>query len=437
MDRDYCYTGDHDELVYDYITGVYSVRNGVIGAEAAKQDGAVRKVFEEVFKGVSVGPTLHSRIIAYCKGIMSRDGNVEWVGSNLLGTETIRFYTTDRDRFFDEVLEVDEDYLNELLHGTDLNMSWKVTSDTFNLAVTYLVHLYLPLVEKDKKAKEAIVEMVSLLQFKFYSSIYAHFFKKPVDLPAAEGTYAALSLKFAIKQLGSWGAVIRERSEYFVSKESPHMSAIRKFQESKLIIYFVSDLNTRTKQTVKDYYGVLDSVRSNNNRINTQSAKVEIDGESIIRDRTTAYNTARTYLLETSTNLSSFYKNELVAVVLELVPKASQSALRDVLSYMAQLPFGKEREKVEYMMGLTLEHAFEYVAVNRIRFTDASLLLTKMRALYMSSKTSDTRILELRTGLESFAKKNTHLRNNAALSAIRNAIMLYFLLRAVSSSMYE
>lgn len=437
MDRDYCYTGAHDELVYDYITGVYSMRNGVIGAEATKQDGAVRKVFEEVFKGVTVGPTLHSRIIAYCKGIMSRDGNVEWVGSNLLGTETIRFYTTDRDRFFDEVLEVDEDYLNELLHGTDLNMSWKVTSDTFNLAVTYLVHLYLPLVEKDKKAKEAIVEMVSLLQFKFYSSIYAHFFKKPVDLPAAEGTYAALSLKFAIKQLGSWGAVIRERSEYFVSKESPHTNAIRKFQESKLIIYFVSDLNTRTKQTIKDYYGVLDTVRSNNNRINTQSAKVEIDGESIIRDRTTAYNTARTYLLETSTNLSSFYKNELIAVVLELVPKASQSALRDVLSYMAQLPFGKEREKVEHMMGLTLEHAFEYVAVNRIRFTDASLLLTKMRALYMSSKTSDTRILELRTGLESFAKKNTHLRNNAALSAIRNAIMLYFLLRAVSSSMYE
>ena len=435
MDRDYCYTGAHDELVYDYITGVYSMRNGVIGTEASKQDGSVRKVFEEVFKGVSVGPTLHSRIIAYCKAIMTRDGNVEWTGSNLLGTETIRFYTTDRDRFFDEVLEVDEDYLNELLHGTDLNMSWKVTSDTFNLAVTYLVHLYLPLVEKDKKAKEAIVEMVALLQFKFYSSIYAHFFKKPVDLPAAEGTYAALSLKFAIKQLGSWGAVIRERSEYFVSKESPHTSAIRKFQESKSIIYFISDLNTRTKQTVKDYYGVLDTVRSNNNRINTQSAKIEIDGESIIRDRTTAYNTARTYLLESSTNISSFYKNELVAVVLELVPKASQSALRDVLGYMAQLPFGKERESIERMMGLTLEHAFEYVAVNRIQFRDASLLLTKMRALYMSSKTSDTRILELRTGLETFAKKNTHLRNNAALSAIRNAIMLYFLLRAVSSSM--
>lgn len=437
MDRDYCYTGAFDHLIYDYVTGTYRERDVMLAVESTKKDGSVKKVMEEVFKGVNIGPTLHARIIAYCKGIMTREGNVEWMGSNLLGTETIRFFSTDRDRFFDEVLEVDEDYLTELLHGTDLNMTWKVTSDTFNLAVTYLVHLYLPYIEKDKKAYEAIVEMVSLLQFKFYSSIYAHFFKKPVDMPAAEGTYAALSLKFAIKQLGSWGAVLRERSEYFVSKESPHVNAIRKFQESKAIIYFISDLNTRTKQTVKDYYAVLDSVRANNNRIGVQSAKVEIDGEAIIRDRVSAYTTARTYLLESSTNISSFYKNELVAVVLELVPKASNSALRDLLTYTAQLPFGKEREKIERMMELTLEHAFEYVAVNRINFTDAGMLLTKMRALYMSSKTSDSRILELRETLEAYAKKNTHLRNNAALSAIRNAMMLYFLLRAVSSSMYE
>lgn len=437
MDRDYCYTGAFDELIYDYVTGMHRSRDVTLGVESTKKDGSVRKVFEEVFKGVTVGPTLHARIVAYCKAILSRDGNVEWMGSNLLGTETIRFFTTDRDRFFDEVLEVDEDYLTELLHGTDLNMAWNVTSDTFNLTVTYLVHLYLPLIEKDKKAYEAIVELVSLLQFKFYSSIYSHFFKKPVDMPAAEGTYAALSLKFAIKQLGSWGAVLRERSEYFVSKESPHDSALRKFQETKYIIYFISDLNTRTKQTVKDYYSVLDSVRANNNRIGIQSAKVEIDGEAIIRDRVSAYTTARSYLLDSSTNVSSFYKNELVAVVLELVPKASASALRDLLTYTAQLPFGKEREKIERMMELTLEHAFEYVAVNRVRFTDTGTLLTKMRALYMSSKTSDSRILELRETLEAYAKKNTHLRNNAALSAIRNALMLYFLLRAVSSTMYD
>ena len=437
MDRDYCYTGDCETLVYDYVTGTYRHQDAQLGVESSKKTGSVKKVFDEVFSKVSIGPTLNARIIAYCKGIMSREGNVEWMGSNLLGTETIRFFSTDRDRFFDEVLEVDEDYLHELLHETDLNMTWKVTSDTFNLAVTYLVHMYLPHIEKDKKAHEAIVELVSLLQFKFYSSIYAHFFKKPVDMPAAEGTYAALSLKFAIKQLGSWGAVVRDRAEYFVSSESPHAKSLRKFQESKEIIYFVSDLNTRTKQTVKDYYGVLDSVRSNNNRIGTQSAKVEIDGESIIRDRTTVYNTAKTYLLESSTNISSFYKNELIVVILELVPKASQSALRDVLTYIAQLPFNKEREKIEHLMGLTLEHSFDYVVTNRLRFTDAATLLVKMRALYMSSKTSDPRILELRKELEAFAKKHTHLRNTAALSAIRNALLLYFLLRAVSSSMYE
>ena len=425
-----------EDLVYDWDKNGWFLPSQV-GTESATSNDSVRKVFEDVFKNVNVGPTLHARIIAYCKGIMTREGNVEWTGSNLLGVETIRFFNTDRDRFFDEVLQVDEDYLTEQLHTTDLNMTWKVTSDAFNLTVAYLLHIYLPIINKDPKAYEAIVEIVSILQFKFYSSIYSHFFKKPVDLPAAEGTYAALSLKFAIKQLGSWGAVLRERSEYFVSSESPHANSLAKFKESKLIIYFISDLNTRTKQTVKDYYGVLDHVRANNNRIGTQSAKIEIDGESIIRDRISAYANAKTYLLECASNSSSFYKVELVDVVLSLVPKASSSALSELLNHIASLPFGKERDEIERMMAITLEHAFEYISTNRVRFTDAAGLLVKMRALYMSSKTSDPRILELRNVLEGYTKKHTHLRNNAALSAIRNSLLLYFLLRALSAPLYQ
>lgn len=427
---------NQDELLrYNFSTGVYELTNRVLGTESA-MPSSVRKIYDQLFSKITIDVRMHKRIQHYVSTIFSRDTNVEWFGSALLGVHTIRFYDTDRDRFFDEVIQVDEDYLTELLNDkklSDMVMEWNVTGDVFNLTVVYLVHRYLPLIDKDKLAYDAIVSLVELLQFKFYTSIYSHFFKRPVDLPAAEATYAALSMKFDIKQVGSWGKHIRARAEYFVSKESPHYDNIKRFQDTPKIIYFISDLNTRTKQTVKDYYAILDVVRRDNSRMLVQSAMVDVNGETILRDRVSAFNTAKQNLLEASMSLSSMYKEELARVVLEIVPKASPNALKTIIVYITSLPYGKERGEIEQIMVDTLTHAFDYVTTNRVNFTDVAFLLNKLRALYMASKTTDPYILTLRTRIEKLAKKHTHLRRDADLAALRNALLLYFMIRALAS----
>lgn len=426
----------YNELKYCYQRNAY-FKAGTVGTESSKGKLTVKQVFDDVFKNVTVGTTLNNRIISYCKEIFSRATNVEWMGSSLFGVHPIRFYTTDRDRLFDEILQVDEDYLNNQLHKTDMNMTWIVTSDSWNLAVAYMAHKYYPHIQKDAKAKEAIVELLSLQQFKYHSSWYSQYFSKLVDMPAAEGAYAKLSLKFTIKRLGSWGALLRDRSESYVAKDTPHVIGLTKFAPTDKVVYLISDLNTRTRKTIKDYYAVLDDVRRNNYRINTQSNTVEIDGESILRDKVSAYNTSRDYLLDMATNPSSFYKVELTRVVLEMVPTASPNALHTLLMYIAALPQGKERKDIESAMEDTLLHAFDYIVNNRIRFTDVAELLVKLRALYMSSKTSDERVLSLRKRLEDFAKKRSHLRHGAALSAMRNALLMYFILRALAINNYK
>lgn len=428
----------HDNLQYNFDTGYLVMKDLFLATESSKRmDGSLLKACDATIGTINICPALHNRIIHYCRSLFTRSENVEWFGSNLLGVHTIRFYDNDRNVFFEEIIGVEEDIFTEHLRSTDIRFDWKVTSDAFALAIVYLVRMYYPYIDKDKLAREACASLVSLLQFKYYSSIYSHFFPKEVDLPAAEGTYAVLSLKFAIKQMGSWGAVIRERSEQFISNTSPHYKNIKSFKVTTEVIYFISDLNTRTKQTVKDYYGVLDRVRNNNLRINTESAKIDLDGESILKDRTNSFNTAKGYLLDSSTSPTSMYKYELANVVSEFVPKASPVILKEMLESIANLPFGKERDKMEGLLVMTLEHAFEYIVSNRIKFTDVTFLLTKMKALYMSSTTSNERILTLRTELERYVKKNSHLRNDAALAAMRNALLMYFLVRALSANVYS
>lgn len=417
-------------LYYDYGFGGYVPMGMVVATEALKND-RLRKAFETAFKNVVIDRKLAQRIRMYVASVMGRDGNVEWKGSNLLGVHQIRFYDSDRNRLFDEVLKVDEDYLAELIKEAEaINTDWNVAGDTFNLCIVYMLHLMMKKFT-DKEIHAAAVDLVVVLQFKFYSSIYYHFFPKPVDMNAAEATYSMLSLKFDIRRLGNWGLHMQERAEYFCSPDYPNYDAVKRFDTPDLVLRFITDLNTRTKQTVKDYYAVLDRVRRENSRMVVQSSRIELDGESIIRDKVGALDIAKQNLFDASYDINNLYKEELARVVLEMVPKASPAALKTLLVYIAGLPLGKKRDEVNGIMEDTLSHAFDEVVSSRLNFNDAGTILLRMRSLYQASKSPNPYVLSLRTRIEKLAARETHIRHESALAALRNALLLYFLIRSL------
>lgn len=417
-------------LYYDYGFGGY-VPMGFSVAHEARHDDRLRKAFDTVFNKLVIDRKLASKLRHYVSGILSREGNVEWLGSNLLGVHSIRFFDSDRNRLFDEVINIDEDYLSELIKEShSINTDWQVAGDTYNLTIVYLLHLMIPKFG-DKEILAAAIDLVTILQFKFYSSIYYHFFPKPVDLPAAEAAYSMLSMKFDIRRLGNWGLHMTERATYFCSPEYPNYDAVKRFDAPDMVLRYITDLNTRTKQTVKDYYAVLDRVRRENARVVSQSARVELDGQSVIRDKVGALEIAKQNLFDASYDINNLYKEELARVVLEMVPKASPAALKTLLTYIAGLPIGKKRDEVNSIMEDTLSHAFDEIVTNRINFNDAVTVLQRMRALYQASKSPNPYVLSLRSRIEKLAAKETHIRHESALAALRNALLLYFLIRSL------
>lgn len=382
---------------------------------------------------------LAQRIITFSKEIKSRTDHIPFFGGNLLGVDQIRFYTSDRDRWFDDVLQIDEEYLRECVHSLDIiNTEWVVTSDVFNLSciwVTYL--LYNKFGIKNKIAYEAMLEVLIMMQFRFLTSIYAHYFRRPVDNDAAEATYASLTMKFKIRQFGSWGAVLRDRAELFLANDSIHLNVFKTFEPDDAVLYAITDMSTRTRKMIKDQYAVLDKIRAGNLRIQTTNVDVVIDGDKIIKDRLSSYTTAKNYLFDVSGNGSSFIKRDLVAVVLDLMTTITEQNFNDILSAIANTQTGTKRDELEWMMEHTLLYSFDYIAKNRIRFNDMGFILVKMRAKFMSSKSQEPILLELRSRIEKFAEQHSKLRSPAALAAARTSVMLYFLLRALSSHLYR
>lgn len=433
QDGNYDFTIPADELEYDFDKHVYRRKNQFVGTEA-ERNLALKKAFDRIFEKLKIDQQLCRRIMNYVSGVFTRTGNVEWFGSNLLGVHMIKFLSSDRERFFNEVLGIDEHYITYEIGQTKLiNQSWNVGGDTFNLVIAYVVHR-LSYEFKNKTFYEAAVNLVSFLQFVFYTSIYWNFFRnKPVDLPAAESAYSQLSLKFEIRRVGNWGQHLQDRSEHFLSTDYDNYNYLHKFDIPEYVVRWVTDLNTRSRQTVKDYYGVLDQVRRDNSRVLTQSSMIELNGEVIIRDRVSAFNTARSNLLEASSTYTSFYKDSLFRVVLSFIPKASPEALRKLLRYVTEVPLGKKKDEIEKIIEDTLSHAFEFVSTTRFNFKDVGAFLEKMKSLYQAPKSQNEIVLSLRTRVEAIAKKETHLRREVDLAAVRTAFLLYLLVRATDS----
>ena len=403
------------------------------------KEGELRmgQALAEAAPNFKVDKKLCNRIIAFYQRMKSTEWNINWFGGCLLGTELIRFTPQDRDYWFDEVLEVDEDFLENVLERTGLNAEWNVSSDAFGVINAYILHVAYKTSPgfKDKLIYEAMKSMLSVWQFRYYSSLYSIRFKRnPVDMPAAEATYAALTMKFTIKQLGSWGAALDYRSERFLDKSSPHTKTYRDYKDINDVVYIVTDLSTRCNRTFYDYYNILDGVRKNNSRIGIYEEIATVEGEQILKDRSSIQSMSIEYLLSSSTSTSSFVTNQYLELVNEMVTTSSPAAVKDSLIALSNLPLGKERDEIEEVMRTTLIYTFNYVAENRLKFTQISSLLSKIRAVITASKNKEEDVVFMRSRTEKFITKHTHLKHHTTVASWRTAMLLYFIVKGLSAS---
>lgn len=400
-------------------------------------DVLIKDAFDSVAPDFKFDKSFCARVASFYNKLTRNEANIKWFGGCLLGTEHIRFTDFDRDTWFDDVLEIDEDYLGLQLEKTGLVAEWNVSSDSFNNSCAWLIHKGFEASANfsNKEVHETCKNIFSIMQFKFYSSLYyAQFSKALVDQPAAEAAYAALSLKFAIKQLGSWQAMIERRSENFLKSDSPHYQTYKNFKDIQAIVYIMSDMQTRTRSTFYDYYNELDKIRKNNARLGVYSDIVTMEGEDILKDVVKMQDIAIRYLLNSSTNTASFVTQAYLDVVAELVQTSSPYAVKDALVAISTLPPGKARDEMESVMQKTLIITFEYVRANKLKFSQIAYLLNKVRNVITAAKATDKDILFIRNATEKFIAKNTHLSHGTTLKSARTAVLLYFIIKGLAAN---
>lgn len=373
--------------------------------------------------------------------------SLEFFGGNLFGVHRVRFTEDDRDRLFIDVMGADDQSLKDQLYALRtsngskvINTDWIVSSDVFNLSTVWLIHAihHSPHLDSEHK-HEAKIRVCLYMFYKFATSWIAHAVRYPADPEIAAAAYAQLSYKFILKQTGSWGACFRVFASNAVALDGLHAKTLERFDDDVAIINMLNDMQGRIRDMLKNIYGVLVSTKDQGKRIAQSSTLVETDGEMILKDRTKSLSNYSRYIKGIVSDKNTFVRQELVEVISSTMHTMPERLLLLSLTWMSDNYARTKDGLVEDVITRTMEHAFEYLAANRAVLnasSDLPGLVSKLRGVYMSSRSTETNLLILRTLAERIVTLATKSKNESVIASTRTGVMLYLVLRAFCMKHY-
>ena len=404
----------------------------------------VKSVFAEATNHLTIDKTLLKRIRSYAIYFVNKNpDHIAFFGGNLLGVQVIRFKVEDKDKWFDDILDVDEYFLRDELHSLDkINPEFKVSSDAFYLSCAALANsIYNSPVLSAAEKEAGMIDVFMIMQYKMITSIMYNFFPYPADPGVAAATYAALSMKFSLKVYGTWNKLLEARAKDIIAHNSIHYNTITKMDDDEAVIYLLSDIQTRLRNIVKVMRGVFETIRQTKGKfVVTNAIGLDMEGNSFVKDKARSYSMYRRYLHEMIADKSSFIKLELVEIIGKAIHTMPEKMLMDTLEYMVEHYRYRGEHIIEEIIDDTLLHTFDYISSNKnlnIHPNDLAGMISKLKAVFMSSRSTDPMLLKIRKNLESVVSKSIRSKNPSIIASVRTGVMLYLILRAFTMRHYS
>lgn len=404
----------------------------------------LKDVFDDQFQDVKFDKALCQRIIQFSQQFMTRNqDHSEFFGGNLLGVNPIRFLNSDREAWYEDVLQIDESLLtHEFRQVKSVNHDFNVMGDVFNYTPVYVAHRLQGATRVPQNLRrQAMIHAFMVLHFRFVTSLIVRRFRRyPADPAIARATYNALSLRFDLRKYGSWRALLEARSAELIEPRSIYHNAIKTFKPDDKVIRVVTDTQGRIREVVKKLYAVYLEQKEAGNRINTQSATMmTTDGEKILRDKVGGYATYIRYAQQVAQSERSLIRGELVDVISSAMHTMPPALLEESLRYLSRNYNQRGQGYLAELVKETLLYVFDFLQSNRAllgRGQPLDVIIARLRALLMASRSTDPQVMHLRTLSEQLVRNSVKTRNNATVASVRTGVLLYIALRTLCRDHY-
>lgn len=400
----------------------------------------LKDIFDSNFK-LKVTKEIASEIYAEQIRFISKGQEyIEFFGGNLTGVHVIKFTPNDEQNFFD-IFETSKDEIKFLVNqAPGINKSFIVSSDPYNLFVVYIMYLTYNSNYINKAVKHnTLINLSLLLHYKFLTSLVNHFFRYPIDKATAEVVYNNLSFKYILKQKGNWSSTLEYRSEELMSDESIHLSTIKTFKDDSNIVYMLNDTQGRLRDMIKNIYREFLKVKESGIKYN-KTSHIQLDDENgdSFKDKTHGLENYDHYLFKILQNDNDFIKEELVDVILDLIPNTDRMSLVKTLEYTVDKHI--HDKMIEEYFHLVIHYAYNQMLedINILANSkDIGNFLSILRNYYQSSKNKDPDLLKLRSMGDKFTKEALDIKTYITITSVRTSHFLYTCLRVFTMHYYS
>lgn len=429
-----------DELVSEQEgwIAIESILGQVAPKAVHKTYASLKECMNALCADLSFDDEMYKRVVRLETNFVYKDqSHMDFFTGTLTGHLRVVFTTTDRGRLFSDILGVDEAIIASHFESVGtINYNHKVASDTFNLCAVWVCHKFMTSTKLDvKKRFDGAVRMCQYLQYKFLTSrLHRHFISLASE-QSALATYSAMSMKFDVKRLGSWGAALRNRAENAIDREGFQVT-VKNYSPDAKIFRDVADLQGRIRSILKKIYGLHIQTRAKGIGVVIQSATIEIDGDTILRERTGGVRIYTEYLLGIAPNKQSFIRPDLVDAICLAMETASADILTDFLSWVSVHAL---KPDVQEVLRQILEHVFQYFATEHDLVQSKGalpLILGRLKNVYKGSRSDEPVLLSLRKRVEDLVRTNTRAKSDHMVASTRTAFMLYVVARALTMHHY-
>lgn len=408
----------------------------------------IKQVFEEELGDLKIDKILLKKIVKIHANFVNKNSEyVEFFGGGLTGVHVIRFTQDDRDRFFNEILDIDETVLEERLYNLRdikgnpvVNEEFQVGGDVFSISCIWLIHAiheskYLS--QSDKH--EGMVCVCLYMIYRFFTSRYFRHWKFPANKDTASAAYEALNYKFILKQKGNWGDTLRYLAENAVYEKGIHSNAVATMNNDNEVIGMVTDTQGRVRDMLKNLYNVFKGIHDSKIKITSNSSHVEMDGEVILKDKKNSLANYTRYIKSIMSDRNSFIKDELVYVVCNAMPTMPEKLFVESLEWSTSNYSYMNDNIIEKAIDAVLFHTFDYLSEHKTLLTHRSNLVditTKLRGTYMSSRSNDNMVTQARDLTRQVIINSVKTKNESIISSLRTGWMLYMVLRTITMKYY-
>ncbi len=403
-------------------------------------DHSILPVFEAFGKELEITPKWCQTLRRFVYGFTTRNEQyAEFFGSPYLGTHRVVFTSADRNQWFSEIFDVDEEELKENLHACKLvNDQWIVTSDVFNLTVCYLLYrIHHSSVSHDLK-KQAMIDVIAMYHYKCLTSIMVNDYVYLAKKELAMETYNRLSMRYDIKKYGSWRALIQARAEFIVNPATGiHYGTFTRMNDDKKILYMIGDIQDRLRGLVNDINKVFHEVKNQTNIVKIDTGMVKLEDGTGVKEVSKQVNQFKNYIVNVITGNAGFYKSELVKYAAEAIPNTPLDKLERIVKVFPDQYNAKKGQQYRDFVDEVVTHLFEYITANNIRFNDLRDVLRKMKGAYLSQRTQNQSVFLMRDVGDKIVKDLTGIRTKNKITSLRTSLMLYIVLRTLTKDAYS